>query len=177
MPTVQTSIQTEVKSSYDLVAEEYAEQFRDEMEKKPFDRKMLDWLAEKVDGLGRICDMGCGPGQIASYLLSRGVETCGIDLSPAMVKQAKLLTPDIHFQQGDMLALTEITDNTFGGIAAFYSIIHIPRPSVVDALNELKRTLHLRVVLLRSFHVGQETVHKDESLDQQASLAFHFFET
>src|SRR5436305_8554711 len=155
MPTVQIEVQT----SYDLVAAEYAEQFRDEMEKKPFDRKMLDWLAEKVVGLGRICDMGCGPGQIAGYLLSRGVETCGIDLSPAMVKQAKLLTPDIHFQQGDMLALTEIADNTFGGIAAFYSIIHIARPSVVDALNELKRTLRPRGALLITFHIGQETVH------------------
>jgi SAM-dependent methyltransferase len=177
MPTIQPSLQTEVQSSYDLVATEYAEQFRDEMERKPFDRKMLDWLAEKVDGLGRICDMGCGPGQIASYLLSRGVETCGIDLSPAMVEQALQMNPDIHFQQGDMLALTEIADNTFGGIAAFYSIIHIPRPSVVDALNELKRILRPRGVLLLSFHIGQETVHKDEFLGQEVSLDFHFFET
>src|SRR5437762_11475852 len=100
MPTVQTSIQREVQSSYDLVAEEYAAQFRDEMEKKPFDRKMLDWLAEKVDGSGQICDMGCGPGQIASYLHRRGVEACGIDLSPEMIKQALRLNPDIHFQQG-----------------------------------------------------------------------------
>jgi hypothetical protein len=38
----------ELQSSYDRVAANYAEQFRDEMDKKPFDRKMLDWLAEKV---------------------------------------------------------------------------------------------------------------------------------
>lgn len=42
----------ELQSSYDRVAENYAEQFRDEMDKKPFNRKMLDWLAEKVGGLG-----------------------------------------------------------------------------------------------------------------------------
>ena len=64
----------ELQNSYDRVAENYAKQFRDEMDKKPFDRKMLDWLAEKAGSLGVICDMGCGPGQIARYLHSQGVE-------------------------------------------------------------------------------------------------------
>jgi SAM-dependent methyltransferase len=166
-----------VEHGYDLVAEEYAAQFRDEMEKKPFDRKMLDWLAEKVDGSGQICDMGCGPGQIASYLHRRGVEACGIDLSPEMIKQALRLNPDIHFQQGNMLALTEISDNAFGGIAAFYSIIHIPRPLLTDALRELKRVLRPGGVLLLTFHIGKETVHRDEFLGKVVSLDFHFFET
>ena len=57
----------DVQSSYDRVAADYAEHFHDEMAKKPFDRKMLDWLAERVGALGVICDMGCGPGQIARY--------------------------------------------------------------------------------------------------------------
>ena len=169
--------QTEVQRSYDRVAEEYAAEFRDEMEKKPFDRKMLDWLAEKVNGLGVICDMGCGPGQIASYLHSRGAKACGIDLSPAMVAEAKRLNPDISFQQGDMLALDGVEDNSFGGMAAFYSIIHIPHPRVVDALSELKRVLRTRGVLLITFHIGRETLHKDEFLGHEVSLDFHFFET
>lgn len=169
--------QNETQNSYDLVAEEYANEFRDELGKKPFDRKMLDWLVEKVEGAGRICDMGCGPGQIAGYLSTRGAHACGIDLSAEMVKQAKAFNPDVHFQQGDMLALTEIADDTFGGIAAFYSIIHVPRPSVVVALQELKRTLRPHGVLLIAFHIGQETVHRDEFLGQEVSLDFHFFET
>lgn len=159
------------------MAEEYAAEFRDEMDKKPFDRKMLDWLTEKVNGLGAICDMGCGPGQIASYLHSRGVEVCGIDLSPAMVLQARRLNPDISFQQGDMLALSRVEDNFFGGIAAFYSIIHIPRPLIVEALSEFKRVLRPRGVLLIPFHIGRETLHKDEFLGREVSLDFHFFET
>jgi SAM-dependent methyltransferase len=138
---------------------------------------MLDWLAEKVDGSGQICDMGCGPGQIASYLHGRRVEACGVDLSPEMVNQAKRLNPEIHFQQGNMLALIEIPDNTFGGIAAFYSIIHIPRPSVVDALRELKRVLRPSGALLVTFHIGDEIVHRDEFLGKEVSLDFYFFET
>ncbi|MBO0862355.1 MAG: methyltransferase domain-containing protein [Chloracidobacterium sp.] len=74
----------ELQAGYDPVAKDYAREFRDEMSRKPFDRKMLDWLAEKVNGLGTICDLGCGVGQVAGYLRSRGAGVCGIDLSTEM---------------------------------------------------------------------------------------------
>ena len=110
---------SDLQSSYDRVAENYAEQFRDEMLRKPFDRKILDWLAEKVDGSGVICDMGCGPGQIARYLHARGVEVCGVDLSHEMVRQAQRLNPGISFQQGDMFALADVADDLLErGLAA-----------------------------------------------------------
>lgn len=167
----------ELQHSYDRVAENYAEHFRDEMDKKPFDRKMLDWLAEKVDGLGVICDMGCGPGQIAIYLHNQGVKACGVDLSPEMIRQAQNSNSDVPFQQGDMLALDAVADNSYGGIAAFYSIVHLPRQRVVQALQELKRVLRPKGVLLLTFHLGQETKHLDELLGKEVSLDFLFFET
>jgi SAM-dependent methyltransferase len=174
---METIEQTELQRSYDRVAAEYARQFRDEMDKKPFDRKMLDWLVEKVNRSGVICDLGCGPGQIASYLHASGINACGIDLSTEMVEQAKRLNPDIPFQQGDMLALTEVPDESYAAIAAFYSIIHIPRCLVVNALQELKRVLRPQGALLLAFHIGQQTVHRGEFLGQKVSLDFHFFET
>jgi SAM-dependent methyltransferase len=167
----------EVQRSYDRVADDYAQQFCDEMDKKPFDRKMLDWLAEKVGNLGTICDMGCGPGQLARYLHDRGTKACGVDLSPEMVKQAQRLNPEITFQQGDMLALTDIANESYGGVAAFYSIIHLPRPSVMAALLELKRVLLTGGVLLITFHLGREVLHRDEWWGKEVSLDFNFFET
>jgi SAM-dependent methyltransferase len=159
------------------VAEDYAEHLYDELEKKPFDRKMLDWLSEKVGGLGVICDMGCGPGQVARYLHDRGVETCGVDLSAEMLKQARRLNPGIQFRQGDMLALSNIADDSYGGIAAFYSIIHLQRPSVAAALRELKRVLLPRGVLLLTFHIGRQVIHRDEWWEKKVNLDFIFFET
>jgi SAM-dependent methyltransferase/GNAT superfamily N-acetyltransferase len=169
--------QTDLQSSYDRVAEEYASRFRDETDKKPFDRKMLDWLAEKAGGSGLICDLGCGPGQIAGYLHGRGALACGIDLSAEMVRQARRLNPEIHFQQGDMRALSEVEDNAYGGIAAFYSIIHIPPPSVIEVLREIKRVLRSRGALLLTFHIGHKTLRLDEWWGKEVSLDFHFFET
>jgi SAM-dependent methyltransferase len=167
----------DLQSSYDRVAEDYAEHFRDEIGEKPFDRKLLDWLAEKVGDTGVVCDMGCGPGQIARYLHDQGVKVCGVDLSAAMIERALVLNPDIPFEQGDMLDLSRIADNSYGGMAAFYSIIHVPRPEVVQALRELKRVLRPAGVLLLTFHIGQEIIHRDEWWGKEVSLDFIFFET
>jgi SAM-dependent methyltransferase len=167
----------DLQSSYDRVAEDYAEHFLDELEKKPFDRKMLDWLAEKVGHLGIICDIGCGPGQVARYLHDHGVKACGVDLSPAMVESARALHPEISFQQGDMLSLTEVADNSYGGMAAFYSIIHVPRTSLIQALQELRRVLRPDGILLLTFHIGQEIIHRDEWWGKEVSMDFIFFET
>jgi SAM-dependent methyltransferase len=168
---------SDLQTSYDQVAEAYASHFRDELNHKPFDRKMLDWLIEKVGELGVICDLGCGPGQIARYLRDRGAAVGGIDLSPEMVKQAALLHPDITFTQGDMLRLDRVADDSFGGVAAFYSVIHIPRPAVVRALAEIRRVLYAGGILLLTHHIGSDIVHRDEFLGKQVSIDFIFFET
>jgi SAM-dependent methyltransferase len=163
------------QTSYDQVAAEYAEKFKDEMDDKPFDRDCLDRLAREVRGLGPICDMGCGPGQIARYLHRQGVDTLGVDLSPRMVAEAQRLNPEIHFHQGDMLSLPD-ADNSWGGIAAFYCIIHIPREQIVDALREMKRVLKPGGVLLLAFHIGDEIKHLDEWWEKPVDLDFAFFQ-
>ena len=163
------------QTSYDAVAPEYAEKFKDEMNDKPFDRDCLDRLAREVGDLGPICDMGCGPGQIARYLHSQGVKTLGVDLSPKMVVEAERLNPEIHFHQGDMLALPD-ADKSWGGIAAFYCIIHIPREQIVDALRELKRVLKPGGVLLVTFHIGNEIEHIEEWWEKPVNLDFAFYQ-
>jgi SAM-dependent methyltransferase len=165
-----------VQVNYDVLAENYAAQFRDELDKKPFDRKMLDWLIEKVGEAGIICDMGCGPGQIAGYLHARGAQVCGIDLSPEMVRQARILNPKISFQTGDMLNLDSVADDSFGGIAAFYSIVNIPPESIVSALRKLRRVLRPGGALLLAFHIGREAIHVEEMLDKKVSMDFFFFD-
>ncbi len=166
--------ESNTQTSYDRVAVEYAEKFKDEMDDKPFDRDCLDRLVREVGNLGPICDMGCGPGQIARYLHRQGVDTLGVDLSPRMVAEAERLNPEIHFHQGDMLALPD-ADNSLGGIAAFYCIIHIPREKVVDALREMKRVLKPGGVLLITFHIGEKIEHVEQFFEKPVNLDFAFY--
>jgi SAM-dependent methyltransferase len=162
------------QTSYDAVAAEYAAEFQDEMDHKPFDRDCLDRLIREVGDLGPICDLGCGPGQIARYLRSRGAGALGVDLSPQMVAEAARCNPGIPFHQGDMLDLPE-ADDSWGGIAAFYCIIHIPREKVAAALREMKRVLRPGGVLLITFHIGDELRHLDEWWEKKVNLDFIFY--
>lgn len=162
-------------ASYDQVAEEYARRIYDELQHKPLDRQLLDRLVKRVGKLGPICDLGCGPGHVAAYLHSQGAEVLGVDLSPRMVAVARRLNPTIKFQQGDMLELP-FADEAWGGIAVFYSIIHIAREAVVNALLECKRLLKPGGVLLVAFHIGGQTVHLDEWWGQPVDVDFNFFQ-
>lgn len=74
-----------VRSSYDMVAEPYAQKFRDELEGKPLDRALLACLAEQADHTAPVADLGCGPGHVAAWLAGQGVRVVGIDISPATI--------------------------------------------------------------------------------------------
>ena len=165
----------DTRTGYDKVAEQYTQQYSDELSHKPLDRELLDRFAERTTGKGRVCDLGCGPGHLARYLHDRGADALGIDLSPGMVEQARLMNPGIEYTQGDMRAL-DLPDGSLAGIAAFYSIIHIPRDQVADVLKELRRVLQPGGLLLLAFHKGQETVHRDEFFGEAVNLDFRFFE-
>jgi len=166
---------TNLRDSYDKTAKKYAELYYNELEKKPFDREILDRFADRVSNRGSVCDMGCGPGQIARYLKDRGADSFGIDLSPETIETARKLNPDIEFNIGDMMAL-DADDNSWAGIAAFYSIIHIPRDKLTDTLRELYRVLKINGVLLLTFHLGSKTMLIEELWDEEVCLEFYFFE-
>jgi SAM-dependent methyltransferase len=165
----------DLQAGYDRVAPHYADTIYDELKDKPFDRALLDRFLEAVRPIGSACDLGCGPGQVARYLYDRGLPIFGLDLSTEMVVQASRLNPDIQFEQGTMLAIPR-PDCSLGGIAAFYSIIHIPRPRLAEAFGEMSRVLPPMGSLLVAFHLGPEDRHVEELLGQVVSMDFFFFE-
>jgi SAM-dependent methyltransferase len=143
--------------SYDAVAEQYAEQYFDELDGKPFDREILDRFAASVKGRARVCDLGCGPGQIARYLAARGVDAFGIDASAGMVATARRLNPKLAFEQGSFFALP-LADGALAGVAAFYSLIHCARPELARAVAEIHRVLQHGGRFLMTVHAGADEV-------------------
>jgi SAM-dependent methyltransferase len=162
-----------VQASYDAVAAQYAEELSGELDGKPLDRRLLDDVAARASGL--ICDLGCGPGHVAYYLQQRGAAVVGIDLSPAMIEEARRRHPGPRFETGDMRSLVYDADS-FGALVAFYSLIHFDDRELRLALREIGRVLVPGGLLLASFHRGSETVHQDELLGQPVDLDFRFFE-
>lgn len=165
-----------IRKSYDAVAREYADEIYGELAGKPFDRDVLDRFAARVHGRGLVCDLGCGPAQIARYLRDRGVEAFGVDLSAGMLAQARRLNPDLMFLQASMLELG-LRSETLAGVAAFYSIIHIPRSKVVEALAEVRRVLQPGGLFLFTFHLGSEDSHHEELFGCPVNLDIALFST
>jgi SAM-dependent methyltransferase len=159
------------RGGYDAVADSYAKRFLDELADKPIDRALLDLLL----GASPIADIGCGPGHVARYLHDHGARSLGLDLSPRMIDIAGSAHPGIDFQVADMRSLPA-ADRSWGGIAAFYSIIHIPPVDLPGVFAEFHRVLRPGGPALLGFHLGSELRHLDEWWDHEVSLDFQFYE-
>ena len=169
------NITPSVRKSYDRVADEYARRIFNELRDKPLDQKLLNRFATEVIGRGEICDMGCGPGHVARYLRDAGATVFGLDLSPQMLEQARQLNPDLSFLEGNMMAL-DLPDGRLAGIAAFYSIVNIPKESLTLVFREMARVLQPGGVLLLAFHAGDEALHEDELWGRPISMDFFLFQ-
>jgi SAM-dependent methyltransferase len=167
--------QSDLQAGYDSVAEHYASEYFEELARKPFDCQLLDEFAQSVKGEGIVCELGCGPGQVARYLKDRGVNMRGIDLSPAMVRVASHLNPDIPFAPGDLSAL-DLPDDSLAAVVLFYSIIHLKREDVTRALQEMNRVLASGGKLLLAFHGGEGELHRDEWYGEAVSIDFRLFQ-
>ena len=120
--------------------------------------------------------MGCGPGHIARYLRDIGLaKVFGLDLSPAMVEQARKLNADLSFKVGNVMAL-DLVDASLGGIVAFYAIVNIPPNLLPTVFREMCRVLKPGGRLLLTFHIGDEIVQPTEFLGQPTSMQFFFFQ-
>lgn len=160
-PKPQPNRRERTQASYDTLAAEYAVRIYGELSGKPFDREWLDDFAKRAQPLGPVCDLGCGPGHIGRYLQGRGARAVGLDLSFGNLQQARQLNPRLELVQGDMMALP-FDGESLGGIAAFYSIIHLERSEVPAALREMRRVLRSGGWLLLAFHLGNEILHEEE---------------
>ncbi|GLZ48532.1 methyltransferase [Actinomycetospora sp. NBRC 106375] len=157
------------RDGYDAIAEPYTEEFRDELAGSALDRAVLGAFAELVEG--DVLEAGSGPGSVTAHLHACGVAIRGVDLSPAMVALARRQHPGIAFAVGDMAAL-DVADASLGGLVAWYSLIHVPRPELPAVLAEFRRVLRPGGRLLLGFQVGDDVSHHDEAFGHRVSLDF-----
>jgi SAM-dependent methyltransferase len=141
------------RASYDAVAENYAEFVAGKLEELPMMRAVLGAFAELVDG--PVAEIGCGPGNITSYLATLGVEIRGIDLAPRMVEIARTAYPSLRFEVGSMTELA-LDDGELGGLIAWYSIHHLPPAELPSVFAGFHRVLRPGGRLLIGTHAGDD---------------------
>lgn len=151
------------RTSYDAVAEHYADQTRDSLATRPYLRAMVTLFADLVRaaGGGPVADVGCGPGHVTRFLHDAGLDAFGIDLSPAMVEVARRDHPGLRFEVGSMTELTLPSDSA-GGLLAWWSLIHMPDDEAALALACFRRVLRPGAPLMVGFHEGNGTTWKTD---------------
>ena len=166
--------ESSTRDSYDAIAQTYTEWIADELTAKPHDRAVLGAFSELVLGTGsaEVLDMGCGPGRITSFLAALGLGPRGLDLSPAMVELARGLYPTLPFDVGSMTALP-YADDSFSGLVAWYSTIHIPDEELSTVFAEAARVLRPGGWFQLAFQLGDRVDHFSDLAGFDVDLDFH----
>ena len=97
-------------------------------------------LLDAVEPLAerRLLDVAAGPGRLTSAAADRGAVPVGCDLAPAMVKLARRLHADIHFDEASVDALP-YADGSFAVAVCAFGIGHFP--DAERAISELSRVV------------------------------------
>ena len=123
-----------VADGYDRIAEQYgawASQVRQEER-----AKYTAVLLEKLPVGAAVLDLGCGAGLPTTHQLAERFAVTGVDLSARQVALAQHNVPTATFLHTDMTQL-DFDPMSFDGVAAFYSLLHVPRHEHLGLLRKI----------------------------------------
>jgi uncharacterized protein YceH (UPF0502 family) len=161
-----------VRTSYDAVATSYADHLVDELRDLPFETWLLDRVVARAAGQP-VVEVGAGPGHVTAYLADRGADATGIDLSPAMVAEARRRFPGRTYEVGDLRRLSRPASTLgWAAVLGWYSLIHLAASELPDAVAALARPLAPGGWLVLGMHAGAEVRHLDEWFGHQVDLDF-----
>ncbi|WP_443060750.1 class I SAM-dependent DNA methyltransferase [Streptomyces sp. NBC_00448] len=102
------------------------------------------WLIAELPPAARVLDLGCGTGlPTARQFVEAGMRVTGVDLSAGMLARARSNVPEAEFVQADVADLVDggpLTAGGFSAIAAFFTLLMLPRaeiPATLTAVREL----------------------------------------
>jgi uncharacterized protein YceH (UPF0502 family) len=166
-----------VRSSYDAVAADYAEQLSGELSGLPLETWLLDRVVAHADGRP-VVEVGSGPVHVTAYLAAGGADATGIDLSPAMVAEARRRFPGPTFEVGDLRRLARpATSSGWAAVLGWYSLIHLAASELPDAVAALVRPLDPGGWLVLALHAGAEVLHADDWFGNDIQLDIVLHET
>lgn len=121
-------------ATYNEMAREYDEETVDFWERFPVG--FVDEFAKRV--LGKVLNVGSGPGRDSVLLRDRGLDVVCLDASEAMVKMAE--GQGFWSVLGDFDSMP-FGDGEFDGVWAYTSLLHVPKGEIGKSMGEIRRVL------------------------------------
>ena len=142
-----------MQRAYDTVADTYADFFRSTDPEQPADLAEIDRFVSLLPPRPRVLDAGCGAGRMMPVRDALGCDVAGVDLSPQMIRRARLDHPSFRSQVAS-LAHLPFDDEAFDGTFYWYSAIHSPDTDIPRILAEAKRVTRRDGLILVASQTG-----------------------
>ena len=139
---------SQVAAGYDAVGTEYFNFYRTDIPEKV--TSYVDHFADKLQLGSSVLELGCGNGLPVAATLAQQFRVTGVDVSEKQIESARENVPNAEFLASDM-AKMDYPSDSFGGVIALYSIIHLPRELHGDLFDSIYSWLTPGGVFLATF--------------------------
>jgi len=144
--------QNETFETWNNIANLYQEKFMD----LELYNHTYDYFCNSLEKLqAKILEIGCGPGNVTKYLLSKrpNLDILGVDIAPNMITLAKQNNPKAHFQVMDAKLISQI-HSTFDGIIGGFCLPYFNSNESKSLLLDISKMLNNKGILYLSFVEG-----------------------
>jgi len=157
----------ETINAYNKNAKKFSEKFKQltDLEKRPEFHKFMGLLSGK-----KILDLGCGSGDHSDFFSKQGLDVISIDISEEMVKLGKEKGLNVFVMDIEDL---KFENNTFDGIWAVTSLLHLPKTKISRVIDKLYSILKSKGILYICVKEGEgERLIEDKDSDSQRFFSF-----
>jgi ubiquinone/menaquinone biosynthesis C-methylase UbiE len=140
-----------VETGYDAIAQTYLD-WSARIADDPRTHYLRELDSRLPDG-AKVLELGCGAGVPCTRVLAERHDVLGVDLSQAQLDLARRNVPGARFDKADMTQL-DFPEASFDAVAAFYSILHVPRSEQPALIAAIARWLKPGGLFLTSLGVG-----------------------
>ena len=162
--------------SWDKVASLYEEHFMD----LDLYNDTYDAFCEAMEKSNpEILEIGCGPGNITKYMLSKrpDFDLMGIDIAPNMIELAKKNNPKATFQVMDSRDIDQLKTK-YDGIICGFCIPYLSKSDCSKLIKDMKNLLSEKGILYLSFIEGdyEKSGYQSGSSGDQVYFYYHTLE-
>lgn len=135
-----TSSERQQEKHYNTIAVDYETHYSDASSCEYRRRFIYEPLFAGVDLSGlKVLDAMCGSGQVTDFLLTRGADVTGIDISSEAIESFRSRCPKAEALRRSLLD-SQLPDNSFDCVSVIGGLHHL-HPHVDEAISEIHRVL------------------------------------